>query len=151
MSERETATRGVRERSKTPPRARPVAFDDLSILLPDWRRHLRATNKAPLTIDSYLAAGNGLLDFLRGTGMPTAVHDLTREHIELYLVSMQDRRLSPATVAKHYRSLQQLFRWLVEDGELDRSPFERMPPCRSNRSRCSPRTSWATLLQPARA
>src|SRR3954469_18915811 len=60
--------------------------------------------------------------------MPTAVHDLTREHIELYLVSMQDRRLSPATVAKHYRSLQQLFRWLVEDGELDRSPFERVRP-----------------------
>lgn len=63
--------------------------------------------------------------------MPTAVHDLTREHIELYLVSMQERRLSAATVAKHYRSLQQLFRWLVEEGELERSPFERMRPPRS--------------------
>ena len=34
----------------------------------------------------------------------------------------------PATVAKHYRSLQQLFRWLVEDGEIPRSPMERMSP-----------------------
>lgn len=40
---------------------------------------------------------------------------------------LQDRT-APATVAKHYRSLQQLFRWLVEDGELLRSPMERMRP-----------------------
>ena len=38
------------------------------------------------------------------------------------------QRVAPATVAKHYRSLQQLFRWLVVDGELDRSPFETMTP-----------------------
>jgi site-specific recombinase XerD len=31
-------------------------------------------------------------------------------------------------VAKHYRSLQQLFRWLVEDGEIGHSPMERMRP-----------------------
>ena len=37
-------------------------------------------------------------------------------------------RVAPATVAKHYRSLQQLFRWLVVDGELDRSPMETMSP-----------------------
>src|SRR3954453_15427865 len=37
-------------------------------------------------------------------------------------------RVSPATVAKHYRSLQQLFRWLVEDGEVGHSPMERMRP-----------------------
>ena len=36
--------------------------------------------------------------------------------------------MSPATVAKHYRSLQQLFVWLVDDGEIDRSPMERMRP-----------------------
>ncbi len=31
-------------------------------------------------------------------------------------------------VAKHYRSLQQLFVWLVDDGEIERSPMERMRP-----------------------
>ncbi|MEO9238763.1 MAG: hypothetical protein ABI418_11805 [Jatrophihabitantaceae bacterium] len=35
---------------------------------------------------------------------------------------MRDRGLSPATVAKHYRSLQQLFKWLADDGEITRSP-----------------------------
>lgn len=107
---------------------RPVAFDDLSVLLPDWRRHLRASNRAPLTIESYLKAGQGLYDFLGGAGMPTPVHLVTREHIEAYLVSMHERGLAAATVAKHYRSLQQLFRWLAEEGEIERSPFERMRP-----------------------
>ncbi len=41
---------------------------------------------------------------------------------------MRERGLAPATVAKHYRSLQQLFRWLTEDGEIARSPMERMSP-----------------------
>ena len=38
------------------------------------------------------------------------------------LVSLADltEQCAPATFAKHYRSLQQLFRWLVEDGELAR-------------------------------
>jgi site-specific recombinase XerD len=36
--------------------------------------------------------------------------------------------IRPATVAKHYRPLQQLFRWLVNDGEIERSPMERMRP-----------------------
>ncbi len=31
-------------------------------------------------------------------------------------------------MAKHYRSLQQLWRFLVEDGEITRSPMERMRP-----------------------
>src|SRR4051794_36789124 len=47
--------------------------------------------------------------------------------LEAFLAALADR-VSPATVAKHYRSLQQLWRWLVEDGEIPRSPMERMRP-----------------------
>jgi site-specific recombinase XerD len=53
---------------------------------------------------------------------------IAREHVEQYLADMRDRDLSPATVAKHYRSLQQLFKWLTGDGEIARSPIERMSP-----------------------
>ena len=52
--------------------------------------------------------------------MPTSVDGIAREHLEAFLAALSDR-LSPATVAKHYRSLQQLFRWLVDiftDDEL---------------------------------
>jgi site-specific recombinase XerD len=57
--------------------------------------------------------------------MPTGASAITREHVEHYLADLRDR-VAPATAAKHYRSLQQLFKWLTEDGETTRSPMERM-------------------------
>src|SRR3954451_11026415 len=104
-----------------------VSVDDLSVLLPDWRTHLKARNVAPSTIASYLKVGDNLLTWLREAGMPTTASGIAREHLEAFLAALADR-VSPATVAKHYRSLQQLFRWLVEDGEITRSPMERMRP-----------------------
>jgi site-specific recombinase XerD len=105
----------------------PPAVDDLTVLLPDWRTHLRARNVAPSTIASYLKVGDNLLTWLREAGMPTTASGIAREHLEAFLAALADR-VSPATVAKHYRSLQQLFRWLAEDGEIPRSPMERMRP-----------------------
>src|SRR3954462_2003286 len=107
--------------------AAPPAMDDLSVLLPDWRTHLRSRNVAPSTIASYLKVGDNLLVWLREAGMPTSSNGIAREHLEAFLAALSDR-VSPATVAKHYRSLQQLFRWLVEDGEIGHSPMERMRP-----------------------
>jgi hypothetical protein len=49
----------------------PPAIDDLSVLLPDWRTHLRSRNVAPSTIASYLKVGDNLLVWLREAGMPT--------------------------------------------------------------------------------
>jgi site-specific recombinase XerD len=110
-------------------RVRPAALavDDLTVLLPDWRTHLRARNVAPSTIASYLTVGTNLLVWLTEQGMPTTASGIAREHLEAFLAALVDR-VSPATVAKHYRSLQQLFRWLVEDGEIGHSPMERMRP-----------------------
>ncbi len=104
-----------------------ASVDDLTVLLPDWRTHLRARNVAPSTIASYLTVGDNLASWLREAGMPTTAGGIAREHIEAFLAALADR-VSPATVAKHYRSLQQLFRWLVEDGEIPHSPMERMRP-----------------------
>lgn len=104
-----------------------LVVDDLATLLPDWRTHLRARNVAPSTIDSYMRVGANLLDYLHSVGMPTAASTVGRDHLEAFLAHLADR-LAPATVAKHYRSLQQLFRWLVEDGEITVSPMERMRP-----------------------
>src|SRR3712207_9361428 len=43
-------------------------IDDLAVLLPDWRTHLRARNVAPSTIASYLKVGDNLLVWLREAG-----------------------------------------------------------------------------------
>ncbi len=103
------------------------AVDDLRTLLPDWSTHLRARNIAPSTVASYRTVGENLISYLTAMGMPTAAGAVKREHLEAFLADMADR-LSAATVSKHYRSLQQLFRWLTEDGEIPASPMERMRP-----------------------
>jgi len=59
--------------------------------------------------------------------MPTRVSALTREHIEHFLADLFDHT-KPATVAKHYRTLQRLFKFIVDDGEIPSSPMERMSP-----------------------
>lgn len=52
---------------------------------------------------------------------------MRREHIEAWLADMS-ARVAPATQAKSYRSAQQLFRWLADDGEIPDSPMRRMRP-----------------------
>jgi site-specific recombinase XerD len=102
-----------------------LALDDLAVLLPDWRTHLLSRNVALSTISSYLTVGENLLRHLRQHGMPTTANGVRREHLEAFLAALTER-VSPATTAKHYRSLQQLFRWLVEDGEIPSSPMKSM-------------------------
>jgi site-specific recombinase XerD len=105
-----------------------VPLDVFRDLLEDWRVSLRARGRALATIASYITVGEGLASYLAAAGMPSTVEGVQREHVEAYLASMRDRGLSPATVAKHYRSLQQLFVWLVEEDEIPSSPMARMKP-----------------------
>lgn len=94
-------------------------------VLADWQISLRASGRSLATISSYLTVGESIAGYLDVAGLPTAVRSIKREDVERYLGDMRHRGLAPATVAKHYRSLQQLFKWLSEDGEIDRSPPDR--------------------------
>lgn len=117
-------------------RTHAPALDDLRELLPDFRRHLKARNKAPNTIESYLKISGEFVAFLEKMGMPMSASAVTREHVESYLVDMTERAnprtgklLSAAYIAKHYRSLQQFWRWLEEvEGEIAVSPMAKMSP-----------------------
>jgi len=60
--------------------------------------------------------------------MPSDVVAIRREHVEAFLVALQDSGHRPATVANRYRSLQQVFRWLVGEDEIRESPMARMRP-----------------------
>lgn len=102
-------------------------IDDLAALLPDFRVHLRAKGRSPATIASYLAIGATFRDWLADHRLPTTIDKIRRRHLEAYLADLGDR-VSPATVAKHYRSLQQLFRWLVGEEEIATSPLAGMHP-----------------------
>lgn len=109
-----------------------VAVDDIRALLPDWQRHLRAMNRSKGTITGYRIGADQFAAFLIERGMPTPVASITREHVESFLADLADpdegRGYSPSTVALRYRQLQQLFKWLEEEGEITTSPMARMRP-----------------------
>lgn len=101
--------------------------DTVATLAPSFKRALLAANKAPRTIESYLEAVYLFDAFLVAQGMPTKVSALSREHIEAFIADTLER-FKPATAAKKYRSLQQFFKWLVEEGELTATPMRNMRP-----------------------
>jgi site-specific recombinase XerD len=107
--------------------AQSTTRSDLQANAALFARHLRAGNRSPMTIKSYMEAIRQLDDYLADHGMPTDVATIRREHVESFIED-QLARLKPASAANRYRSLQQLFRWLVDEGELKESPMARMKP-----------------------
>src|SRR5215211_4017417 len=102
-----------------------LAAVDIPALLPSWQRSLRAARRSPRTVQSYTEAAEQLSDFLVRRGMPTAVDSIRREHVESFIEDL-DARFKPTTVGVRFRSLQQLFKWLLEEGEVTSNPMERM-------------------------
>jgi site-specific recombinase XerD len=103
----------------------PIMIGDLRPLVASWVRHLRAANKSPRTIQSYEESAHQLAAFLTERGMPTQATSIRREHVEAYIQDVLDHH-KPTTAAVRFRSLQQLFKWLHEEGEITESPMARM-------------------------
>lgn len=104
-----------------------TAASDIPANALSFARHLRAANKSPNTIKAYLDAVTRLDGFLESRGMPRTVATIHREHVEAF-VEDQLARLKPASAANRYRSLQQFFKWLLDEGEIRESPMARMKP-----------------------
>ncbi|MCA1668095.1 MAG: tyrosine-type recombinase/integrase [Thermomicrobia bacterium] len=104
-----------------------IQSDTLVSLTPSFRRALVAENKSPHTISAYMTSLDQFGQFLTDQGMPVAVADLDREHIEAFITRLLETR-SAGTANTRYRGLQQFFRWLVEDDTIAHSPMERMKP-----------------------
>jgi site-specific recombinase XerD len=101
---------------------------DLELNIDAFCRALQAANKSPGTIASYRMATDQLRAFLEAQGMPLAVRNVKREHVEAFLVARQQQGLAPATVAQRFRSLQQFWRYLEDEGEVRTSPMAKMKP-----------------------
>jgi hypothetical protein len=61
------------------------AAGDLTVLLPSWELSLRAANKAPRTIQTYMESARQFLAFLVEHGIRTDAATITREHVELWI------------------------------------------------------------------
>jgi site-specific recombinase XerD len=118
--------------SQRPPNVNQAVADssvsDFAANLASFERHLRAENKSPSTLITYAKAIEQLDDFLAVQGMPRAVASIHREHLEAFLVALQDRGMRPATVSQRFRSLQQFFKWLQAEGETRANPMGNMRP-----------------------
>ncbi len=108
-----------------PPTADPTAYT-LEKAAPSFVRSLRAANKTPATIRAYSSAVDLLDRYLATQGMPRAVNAIRREHIEAWLVSLQEAGNRPGSVNNRYRSLQPLWKWLADEGEITESPMLKM-------------------------
>lgn len=113
----------------------PAWFDYLR----DWDRTLRAGNYPETTRYNYLLAGvqlgRYLLDDPDHLGAEEASEDPTeveRGHVEEFQARMVRTRSASTALNKH-KALQQFFRWLVEEEDLERSPLDRVRQRRPRR------------------
>jgi site-specific recombinase XerC len=102
---------------------------DLQPLVTSWRRHLRAANLSPRTITGYLDDPRLYMGYARRTKLPLRVGSIRRRHLGEFIADQLDRHTA-STAATRYKGLQQLFRWLEEEGEIDPSPMNGMRPPR---------------------
>ena len=91
-----------------------------------WTLHLRSEGRADRTLLTYQNAGSKLDAFLEERGMPRELRAIRREHLEAWIVDMQDRGLQPGTISIRFRAIRPFFRWLVDEDEIDRNPMEKM-------------------------
>src|SRR5437762_2484658 len=94
------------------PAVMAASVGDLSLMVTSFSRSLRAANKAPRTVQSYVEACAQFGAFLAIRGMPTDVASIRREHVETFLEELLNR-WRPATALARFKSLQQFFRWAV--------------------------------------
>lgn len=88
---------------------------------------LRARNRSPETIKSYIGTVEMFADFLAKSGFPTAVDRVTCDAVETF-VADQLARWKPKTARIRYGNLLAFFKWCVEEGELVESPMRNMVP-----------------------
>jgi site-specific recombinase XerD len=105
----------------------PLAVDSFGMLATSYRRFLEAANRTPATIVAYMNSIRFVGDWLRTRGMPSDPTRITREYVESWITELLATR-APATAAARYKDLHTWFKWLAEEGEITRSPMERMKP-----------------------
>jgi site-specific recombinase XerD len=99
---------------------------DLWLLIDGWELHLRAMNRSPKTIRSYIdTAAASFGEFLIERNFPTDVAAIKTEHVAAYQAN-QLERFSENTAALRYRTLKVFFNWLVAEGEIAENPMARL-------------------------
>ena len=87
---------------------------------------LRAGGRAEKTLQTYGYSLKTLRRFQAARNMPPLIH-LTTEHLREYFNEMYARGCKPAGISVRYRAIRQFYRWLVDEGEREDNPLDRIP------------------------
>ncbi|GIM92973.1 tyrosine-type recombinase/integrase [Paractinoplanes toevensis] len=111
-----------------------VRAEEWTMLLRDWDRALRAGNHPETTRYNYVLAACQLAAYLHdqtpqsaGADNPTLVE---QRQIVAFQAWMIETRSASTGLNKH-KALQQFFRWLAEENEIERSPMHDLPQPRA--------------------
>jgi site-specific recombinase XerD len=97
----------------------------------EWGRSfvlaLRAGNKSGATVESYTQGVRQLATYLKAQGRLAAPTEVTRGDVQGFIADLLSR-WSPSTALARYKAVRAFFAWLVDDGELERSPMLGVKP-----------------------
>lgn len=92
-----------------------------------FARHLAALGRSKRTIEKYTLAARIFGRFLIDEALPTEPSEITRHHVEAFIAHLL-ATYKPGTALTRYQDLQQWFRFLVLEEEIQASPMEKMTP-----------------------
>lgn len=107
--------------------------NQLTIFLKKYLIACHVEGKSPSTLSIYGQMIGQFIRFSDQHGFPDDPGKVTASDIRLFLLSQQQRGLSPASVNAYYRPLKTFFNWLVTEGFINEkpgSPMEKIKPPR---------------------
>lgn len=108
-------------------RKKPADAVDFVTMAGSFERYLRAMNRSPRTVGTYMEGVRKLQVFLENRGSLPPVRGIRREDVWAFREFLT-ANFKPATASNRHRALQAFFKFLVEEGELDVSPMAGMKP-----------------------
>jgi site-specific recombinase XerD len=101
--------------------------DAVAPLADSWTLHLRALNRSPRTIKNYRWSLEHFCNWCEANGRPLDPRLQKPADVTAWIADQLDSD-RPNSALTRYRCLQQWFRWLVEEEEIDASPMQRTRP-----------------------
>lgn len=83
-----------------------------------------AEGKSPATVASYAENLGRFQSLARELGLPSNPHDITRQHVRMFLAHLHRLGNSPATVNDRLAVLRLWFKWLKAEGIVGHDPTE---------------------------
>lgn len=96
-------------------------------LVESWVRSLKADGKSFRTIQNYTAAVRSISAWSETVGLPVDPAKQTTDHLRRYIADqLENDDVARSSAVTRFRCLQQWYKWLVDEGEIDVSPLAKL-------------------------